>query len=106
MDIRYKYLAVLGFFFILGCENKSNRSAQLSADVGPQIRAIRLAYGMTQKALADSIGIGQNALSLIEDGMATPIHLKLIEIETYFDTTFEIGGERIKIKAYLARGLK
>ena len=106
MRVRHKCLVVLWSCLFLSCENKVADSIDLSAHIGPQIRAIRLERGMTQEALASVIGIDQNALSLIEDGMATPIHSKLIDIETYFDTIFKIEGERIKIKAYLSKKLK
>lgn len=70
---------------------QSHKSAEKSAvltneqyrSIGEQIRKERIIKGLTQKELADAVSISQNALSLIEDGLATPIHQKIVAIEEY-----------------------
>ena len=56
---------------------------------------------MTQQALADEVNISQNSLSLIEDGLATPIHTKLILIQDYFQVKFKINGKFARIETFL-----
>lgn len=51
--------------------------------VGEQIRQARLKKGISQAEMATALGISQNAVSLIEDGFAAPIHTRHKEIEDY-----------------------
>ncbi len=69
--------------------------------VGSQIRKERLERGLSQQDLADSVNITQNSLSLIEDGLATPIHTKLIDIQNFLDVKFEINDKYADIEDYL-----
>ena len=71
--------------------------------IGFQIREQRILKGIGQQELADAVGMTQNGLSLIEDGMATPIHTKLIAIQNYLQITFEIDGEKSTIEDYLKK---
>ena len=80
-------------------------SGEVYKSIGSQIREQRLVRGMTQLDLADSVGITQNGLSLIEDGLATPIHTKLILIQNFFDVAFKINGKYTKIEDYLRDSL-
>ena len=83
-----------------GANHRANADAFYKS-VGMQIRQERLDRGMSQQALADSVSISQNTLSLIEDGLATPIHTKLIEIQNYLGVKFEIDGKESTIEDYL-----
>lgn len=94
-------LSFLLLFFYSCQHNRSELPTAFYKSIGNQIRVIRIEKGMTQQALADSIGITQNALSLIEDGLATPIHTKLIDIENFLNTTFVIEGKQVGIESYL-----
>lgn len=88
--------------FFFSCQNSAPQlPPAFYKSIGNQIRTIRIEKGMTQQALADSVGITQNGLSLIEDGLATPIHTKLVDIENFLNTTFVIDGEQISIEHYL-----
>jgi transcriptional regulator with XRE-family HTH domain len=80
--------------------------AQFYVSVGEQIRSHRIQQGMTQQALADKVNISQNSLSLIEDGLATPIHTKLILIQDYFQVKFKINGKYAKIETFLEEKAK
>jgi transcriptional regulator with XRE-family HTH domain len=97
-------LLSIGLILLFSCQsNTAKLSPSFYKSIGGQIRTIRLEQGMSQQALADSVGITQNALSLIEDGLATPIHTKLIAIENFFEVTFIIEGEQISIENYLRK---
>lgn len=78
--------------FILGlssCNRAKNAevatlfSKEQYRSIGEQIRKERIRRGMTQLQLAEAVSLSQNALSLIEDGLATPIQHKIIAIEEY-----------------------
>lgn len=69
--------------------------------VGFQIREQRLLKDLTQQEFADEVGLTQNGLSLIEDGLATPIHSKLISIQDYLGVVFKIEGKYERIEDYL-----
>lgn len=49
--------------------------------VGERIRAARLERQMSQSQLATAVGMSQDALSLVEDGLASPVPEKLGELE-------------------------
>jgi repressor LexA len=51
-----------------------------NASVGPRIKEIRLAKGLTQKAFADSLGIVQGFLSSLERGKKVPSDTLLIAL--------------------------
>lgn len=63
-----------------------------SMAIGLQIRKARLERGLSQEDLAKAVGLSQNALSLIEDGMATPMLEKVEAIEQYLGVTFTWSG--------------
>ena len=64
-------------------ENTDILSKEQYRSIGEQIRKERIRKGMTQQQLAEAVSLSQNALSLIEDGLATPIQHKIIAIEEY-----------------------
>ena len=96
-------LLVIGLFVFVGCNstNEQKMEASFYQTIGSQIREQRLSKGLSQQELADAVGITQNGLSLIEDGLATPIHTKLIAIQDYLGVTFIIDGKYSKIEDYL-----
>ncbi len=100
--------SVLLILLIIACqaENNVQMDASFYVSVGEQIRQHRLEKGMTQQALADEVNISQNSLSLIEDGLATPIHTKLILIQDYFQVKFKINGKFAKIETFLEEKAK
>lgn len=53
--------------------------------IGEQIRQFRLIKGISQEELAKAVKISQNSLSLIEDGLATPIFNKITAIEDFLE---------------------
>ncbi|MCH2046565.1 MAG: helix-turn-helix domain-containing protein [Saprospiraceae bacterium] len=61
--------------------------------IGEQIRAARIEKGISQEELANAIEMTQSSLSLIEDGLATPVQEKLVAIETYLGVRFEYKEE-------------
>jgi len=90
-------------FYLFGCADSPPKLDQeVYQSIGNQIRIERIEQKITQQALADSVGISQRSLSLIEDGLATPIHTKIIAIQDFLDVTFVINGKQQSIEAYLA----
>lgn len=92
---KYKRKATWLVFFVLllmglySC-NTSKKSDNIDVltkeqyrSIGEQIRKERLRKGMSQQQLAEAVSLSQSALSLIEDGLATPIQHKIIAIEEY-----------------------
>ena len=63
------------------CGNKETPNQDKA--IGEQIRQARLKRGISQEEMARALGISQNAVSLIEDGFAAPIHTRRKEIEDY-----------------------
>ena len=96
---------LLGFVVILGTSCRSKEAPKLDPQfyksIGFQIREQRILKGISQQELADAVEITQNGLSLIEDGLATPIHTKLIAIQDYLDVEFIIDGKQTRIEDYL-----
>lgn len=97
------FLLVLGMYVLIACKgaNVEESNQNFYKSIGVQIREQRLNKGISQQDLADAVGISQNGLSLIEDGLATPIHTKLIAIQDYLDITFKINGKYTTIEEYL-----
>lgn len=97
------FLLIFILFCLFGCQSSptEQRDAAFYKSIGTQIRAARLEQGLSQATLADSVSISQSSLSLIEDGMASPIATKLVDIEAFLQTTFVIDGQQISIKDYL-----
>ena len=81
-------------FFLTSCHiSKSigtERNIEPNNHIGELIRKERISKGLTQEELARAINISQNSLSLIEDGLATPIHYKIKEIEYLLDISLNI----------------
>ncbi|WP_264791576.1 helix-turn-helix domain-containing protein [Aureispira anguillae] len=97
------FLLVFGMYVLMACSgsSKGTTDRDFYQDIGGQIREQRLNKGISQQDLADAVGITQNGLSLIEDGLATPIHTKLIAIQDYLDVKFKINGKYATIEEYL-----
>lgn len=97
------FLLVFVANLFMACE--SSKKKDLNEDfyktIGAQIREVRLQKGISQQDLADEVGVTQNGLSLIEDGLATPIHTKLIAIQNYLDVKFKFNGKHTTIEEYL-----
>jgi len=92
---KYKMKSHLFFFLLLSmlvvcsCNSAKNTDSydvltkEQYRSIGEQIRKERINKGMTQQQLAEGVSLSQNALSLIEDGLATPIQHKIVAIEEY-----------------------
>lgn len=90
-------------FLLICCQGKtiSVEDAEIYKSIGGQIRTERLKQGISQQQLADEVGITQSSLSLIEDGLATPIHNKLLDIEAYLGMTVQLEGTHKTIQEYV-----
>ncbi len=83
-------------FFVVGFQScQSSKNAELLPEpkfkyrsIGEQIRNERIERGLSLKDLAEAVKMSQEALSLIEDGLATPIHHKMLAIEEFFGIEF------------------
>ncbi len=73
----------------LGCNSKQNVSTANFNGIGEQIRKARLGRELSQEQLADSIQISAAALSLIEDGLASPLPHKLKQIKLILNSHFD-----------------
>lgn len=92
---------------LVACQSMgSTSSSEMYRHIGQQIRAERLAQGISQQQLADEVNMTQSSLSLIEDGLATPIHTKIIAIQKYLNLTFELNGPYHTIEEYLEAAQK
>lgn len=92
---------VANLFIACGASEKKDLNTDFYKTIGAQIREERLLQGVSQQDLADAVGVTQNGLSLIEDGLATPIHTKLIAIQNYLNVKFKFNGKYTTIEAYL-----
>ncbi|MGH1339118.1 MAG: helix-turn-helix domain-containing protein [Aureispira sp.] len=90
-------------FLLTCCQGKTTTigEADVYKSIGGQIRTERLKQGISQQQLADEVGITQGSLSLIEDGLATPIHNKLLDIEAYLKMTVQLEGPHKTIQEYV-----
>ncbi|WP_052599259.1 helix-turn-helix domain-containing protein [Aureispira sp. CCB-QB1] len=97
------FLLVFAANLFIACEatQKQDLGKDFYKSIGAQIREERLQKGISQQDLADAVGVTQNGLSLIEDGLATPIHTKLIAIQNYLDVKFKFNGKYATIEEYL-----
>jgi ribosome-binding protein aMBF1 (putative translation factor) len=82
-----KFISYLSVSFLLiSCSNsKLTTMSYKIPSLGEQIRQYRLYKGISQEDLAKAIQISQNSLSLIEDGLATPLHNKITAIEAFLE---------------------
>lgn len=111
--LKQKIVFMLGRIFLLvlivggimacGGAKEEKLNQEFYKKIGTQIREERLNKGLSQQDLADAVGITQNGLSLIEDGLATPIHTKLIAIQDYLGVRFKINGKYSTIEEYLLK---
>lgn len=76
----FVYLLLLG-----SCKSSKPSKTELETYrmIGEKIRTERIKRGMTQAELSEAVDLSQNSLSLIEDGLATPIEHKIEAIENY-----------------------
>lgn len=97
------FLLVFVANLFVACETteKKDLNTDFYKTIGAQIREERLKQGVSQQDLADEVGVTQNGLSLIEDGLATPIHTKLIAIQNYLNVKFKFNGKYTTIEEYL-----
>lgn len=97
------FLLVFVANLFIACEatEKKDLNTDFYKTIGAQIREARLQQGVSQQELADAVGVTQNGLSLIEDGLATPIHTKLIAIQNYLEVQFKFNGKYTSIEVYL-----
>lgn len=97
------FLLAFTLNLVTACESskKKDLGDDFYKSIGAQIREERLQKGISQQDLADVVGVTQNGMSLIEDGLATPIHTKLIAIQDYLEVEFKFNGKHTTIEAYL-----
>jgi len=86
--------------------------------IGGLIRTLRLQHGMTQKALAEAIGVGDKAVSKWERGLGCPDVSLLLEISRVLDVRLEsllsgqldanglVGGNMKKMQFYVCPDCK
>lgn len=102
-----QFLMFLILFLMISCNDGSDKLPdEIYNKIGLEIREARILRGLTQQELADSVDLTQNSLSLIEDGMATPMHTKIIEIQYFLDTVFYIDSKNTTIEEYLIKHKK
>jgi transcriptional regulator with XRE-family HTH domain len=107
MSCKIVLLTCLAFLLSCGSSEKNVNEREIYKSIGGQIRTERLKQGISQQQLADEVGLTQSSLSLIEDGLAAPIHNKLLDIEAYLNMTVELEGPHKTIREYVeAKGLK
>jgi DNA-binding XRE family transcriptional regulator len=78
-----KILFLLSFLLLYGCKDKPK-----TISIGEQIRQARLKQNLSQSELAKAVGLDAANLSLIEDGLATPIRPKIEAIQNFLQTNF------------------
>lgn len=64
-------------------------------DLGAQVKAARIAKGMSQEKLAESVSVTRSQLSNIEHGKSAPAVNIVAEIARELETEFEIHGIKI-----------
>ena len=69
--------------------NKKNNGVSNMVVIGKRIRQLRTSRGMTQKQLADILGICEVSFQRYEYGTARPILDKLIALADYFDVSLD-----------------
>ena len=96
-----KQLLLLAWLTLIcaACTTSKTVDSNFYKSIGEQIRESRIEQGISQQELAEAVGLSQSSLSLIEDGLATPIHEKILDIQFYLETEFKVDGK--KIEAYL-----
>lgn len=57
-----------------------DRSADLAKELGRRISSVRTAAGLTQEFVAESLGIGNEAVSRMERGVAVPSAVRLLAL--------------------------
>lgn len=100
----YKIILLTCLGVLLTCcqgQTTVPEKAEIYKSIGGQIRTERLKQGISQQQLADQVGITQGSLSLIEDGLATPIHNKLLDIEAFLGMTVQLEGPHKTIQEYV-----
>lgn len=76
------FISLSFLLYLSACKNNS------LPQIGEQIRTERLKQNISQIQLAEAIDMEISSLSLIEDGLATPIKEKIKAIEEHLNTTF------------------
>jgi DNA-binding XRE family transcriptional regulator len=82
-----KILFLLSFLLLSACSDKPK-----TISIGEQIRQARLKQNISQSQLATAVGLDAANLSLIEDGLATPIRPKIEAIQVYLQTQFTLDS--------------
>lgn len=59
---------------------KRDNPADLAKELGKRISSLRIAAGLTQEYVAENLGIGSEAVSRIERGVAVPNAIRLLEL--------------------------
>lgn len=89
-----KYIFI--FFILLcsfSCNFQSVESKSTIKHIGMMIRDERLQQGISQKNLAEAVGLDLNTLSLIEDGLAVPVPEKVNVISAYLGKEFALDSK-------------
>lgn len=55
----------------------------------PTLKKLRAEYGLSQKALAQAIGITQQSVNSFENHDASPSYLTLLKLADFFDTSID-----------------
>jgi len=64
----------------------------------PTLKALRAEYGLSQKALAQAIGITQQSVNSFENHDVSPSYLILLKLADFFDTSIDYLVGRTDIR--------
>lgn len=64
--------------------------------LGEQIRTERIRQRYSQTELAAAVGMSSEALSMIEDGLAEPIHEKIFAIQRFLNVQFAWDSSAVR----------
>lgn len=83
MKFVFLYTYTVLMLGVAACKNQPN-----APTLGEQIRTERIRQRYSQAELAAAVGMSSEALSMIEDGLAEPIHEKIFAIQLYLNVQF------------------
>lgn len=64
----------------------------------PTLKKLRAEYGISQKALAQAVGITQQSVNSFENHDVSPSYLILLKLADYFDTSIDYLVGRSEIR--------
>ena len=65
----------------------------------PTLKKLRAEYGISQKALAQAVGITQQSVNSFENHDVSPSYLILLKLADYFDTSIDYLVGRTDIRS-------